>query len=78
MSNAKFYPVPFNSEFILSGEDILGKEILIFDLMGREVYRGKVDSDNFIISGSSWKDGVYSVRLSDSNGLYFDGKIVKI
>ena len=78
MSNAKFYPVPFNSDVILSGEEILGKEILIFDLMGREVYRGKVDSDNFIISGSSWKDGVYSVRLSDSNGFHFEGKIVKI
>jgi len=78
MNKVRIYPVPFNSDFTLNGEDILGKDIIIVDLIGREVYRGKIESNSIIISGDLWQAGLYSVKLSDSNGLYFEGKIVKI
>jgi hypothetical protein len=78
MNKVRIYPVPFNSDFTLNGEDILGKDIIIVDLIGREVYNGKIDSNNLYISGSLWISGVYSLRILDANGLYFEGKIVKI
>ncbi len=45
--------------------------------MGREVFAGKVTSDSFTVSGSEWNSGVYSVRIADNNGIFFDGKVIK-
>jgi hypothetical protein len=62
----------------LSGEEILGKEIVIHDLMGRQVYRGIIDKESYILSTDSWKSGIYNVMLFDSNGVHYEGKIVRI
>ena len=79
LADVRIYPVPFHSDFIVSGEEtIIGNEILILDMLGREVYRGKIDEVSFNISGNSWKSGIYCIRISNSNDLYFEGKIVKL
>jgi hypothetical protein len=77
-ANLRIYPVPFVSDFVLSGEGIIGKDIQVHDILGREVFKGRLDSESILISGSTWKTGLYLVRLSDANNLYFDCKIVKI
>jgi hypothetical protein len=77
-SEIRIYPNPFNSDLTINGVGIIGKEILIYDLMGRQVFQGTIDTANFIISGNSWDAGVYSIRLSDTNGFSFEGKIIKI
>jgi hypothetical protein len=46
--------------------------------MARQVFQGTIDTENFIISGNSWESGVYSIRLCDTNGFSFEGKIIKI
>ena len=76
--NIRMYPVPFSIDISFNGQDIFGKNIEVIDLFGRTVHRGEIDTNNYTISGSSWRSGLYLVKISDSNGYYFEGKIVKI
>jgi hypothetical protein len=77
LNNVRIYPVPFSSDLTFNADGISGKELLIIDMMGREVFAGKVTSDSFTVSGSEWNSGVYSVRIADNNGIFFDGKVIK-
>ncbi len=76
--DVSIFPVPFNNEFKLNGSEIIGKEIVIHDLMGREIYRGIIENESIIIQTDLWKSGIYTLIISASNGLYFESKIVKI
>lgn len=76
-NTVRMYPVPFSSDITFNADGISGKDLVVVDMMGREVFHGEVTSDSFTISGNEWKTGVYSVRISDVNGIYFDGKVIK-
>lgn len=78
LKNVSIFPNPFNSEFNIHGEEIHGKEIMIHDLLGREVYRGIIEKESIVIRSDLWKSGIFSILIIDVTGLYFEGKIVKI
>ena len=76
-NSVRMYPVPFSSDITFNADGISGKDLVVVDMMGREFFHGEVTSESFTISGNDWKTGVYSVRISDVNGIYFDGKVIK-
>lgn len=63
-------------ELIVSGLESEGT-ISLVDLKGNEVLRSNIDPANNAFNISALTKGLYIVKISDDNKLYFTGKLVK-
>jgi hypothetical protein len=52
-------------------------ELVIYDIVGREVYRKHLVSDKEQLNISSFLSGIYIVQLSDQNGGKRNFRVVK-
>ncbi|WP_168796633.1 T9SS type A sorting domain-containing protein [Cognatitamlana onchidii] len=73
----KIYPNPTHNKFTLSFQNIAGeKNIEIFNILGKQVYK-KLHNTNVIeIDGLNLKSGVYLIKAISENNKVFHAKLV--
>ncbi len=74
VEDVNIYPNPTNSSITIEGQFLLGKEILIVDSQGRELFKKKLNEAKDQFDLSSFADGIYYLTM-DKNTKVF--KIVK-
>ncbi|MCB9256007.1 MAG: choice-of-anchor D domain-containing protein [Chitinophagales bacterium] len=67
-SGVAVYPVPFKDYFSITIEQNEVAEFSIFDVSGKLVHQGKVDSENRSIDMRSFSSGLYLLRLELLSG----------
>ncbi len=68
------YPNPVKSEVIFKGENGSGYSVSIFDLSGKEIISGKVDT---VISLDGHNKGIYKYVISGKDGFRQEGTLAK-
>ncbi len=66
----KIYPNPGSSELNIGPLPRGGSEVVIWDLMGREVYRNWVDGEWHHVISSQWPSGIYWVQFVHQQRTY--------
>jgi uncharacterized repeat protein (TIGR01451 family) len=61
------FPNPANDKCVLSFIDNTAKEITVIDVLGNEVYRKTIASNNFTLSTEKFAVGLYTIRITDEN-----------
>jgi hypothetical protein len=64
------YPNPGSSELTIGPLPMGGSEVVIWDLMGREVYRNWVENEWHEVISSKWSPGVYWVQFVHQQRTY--------
>ncbi|MBS1684324.1 MAG: T9SS type A sorting domain-containing protein [Bacteroidetes bacterium] len=67
----RLYPNPNNGNFILETSRSIGQEVGISDLLGRELYKSKIDSDNYTIRTENLPSGFYIITIDGNKALQF-------
>ena len=70
----QIYPNPFNEIISIKGEKNLNQSFSIFDQMGREVFKGKLNGISTEVNLSSLSNGIYMLKIE---GNYLPSQIVK-
>ena len=70
----QIYPNPFNEIISIKGEKNLNQPFSIFDQMGREVFKGKLNGISTEVNLSSLSNGIYMLKIE---GNYLPSQIVK-
>ena len=74
----RIYPNPFTNFLVIENLNELNiKEISIYNALGVEVYKNKLNSNSFTIETSSFEKGIYLIKISDRNRILYK-KIMKI
>ena len=62
-------PNPFTDNFSLQvPASVIGKEMRVYDIRGREIYSGLIENTRVAINGSAWNPGVYFLSLEGASG----------
>jgi uncharacterized repeat protein (TIGR01451 family) len=72
--NILIYPNPTNYCITISGEQNLNQSFSIYDQMGREVFKGKLNGLNTEVNLSTLSKGIYTLKIE---GNYKPAQIVK-
>lgn len=70
----QIYPNPFNEIISIKGEKNLNQPFSIFDQMGREVFKGKLNGISTEVNLSLLSNGIYMLKIE---GNYLPSQIVK-
>jgi hypothetical protein len=54
----------------ITGDEIIGSELMIFSVEGKKMWSGKISSDEFSYSLEAYPVGIYIVRLFQDNNTY--------
>jgi hypothetical protein len=73
------YPQPFDEQLTLSMPEITSATRMeITDVTGRRVYSTTIFAAENLINTSTWKPGVYVLKLQDDKGRHSQTRILKI
>jgi hypothetical protein len=75
-ATVKIYPNPANDKLTLEGSEN-GTDITLINIVGRQVYSGKIESAVHQISLSGLAEGIYLLQLKAADGAVYSTKIVK-
>jgi sugar lactone lactonase YvrE len=64
--NISLYPNPNSGSFILESSDYIGKEFMIYDLIGRTVAQGEIVSEKQSIQIPNMSAGAYTLEIKGS------------
>ncbi|MBI9034819.1 MAG: T9SS type A sorting domain-containing protein [Bacteroidales bacterium] len=67
ISEFRIYPNPAEGFFYVSGDDLAGAELYIYDLQGRMLMNQKLTDNHTTIQTSTIKAGVYMVRIVNND-----------
>lgn len=72
------FPVPLQTEFVVSGNDLAQSEFVLMDVHGRVVQRIRLTSDRNVINCDDLTSGVYLFEILSNDGVTRrSGKLVK-
>lgn len=74
--NVICFPNPFGSELKIHAE-FPNSNYIIFDAIGRIVFKQNNLTDKLIINTSSWKAGIYYIQINSGKDLIKTAKIIK-
>lgn len=60
------YPNPGNADFTIQG--VANMTFVVYDLSGRQVTNGMLESTSTIVKAQNWQPGTYLVRVQDESG----------
>jgi hypothetical protein len=65
-SSISLYPNPAKTNIVLQvNTPLIGKDYVVFDTVGKVVYRNKIQSTNEIIQLENFNNGNYFVRVNE-------------
>ncbi len=70
-ANSKYvvYPNPSSGSFILKGDHLQGKSVMIYNMLGEVIFtQNNTNNDLVNFNIENIKDGMYKVILSDRDG----------
>ena len=74
----RVYPNPVEDVLHMKVEDHVSSAVLsVYDLQGREMYRGGLNQGHNRISTGDWMPGMYIYHISESGVMIGTGKVVK-
>ncbi len=72
------YPNPFNERINIElTKNINNGEIYIFDMLGKQVYRARINGNKTKISTATLRKGIYFVRLVSTEGIIINRKLIR-
>ncbi len=72
------YPNPFNNNIIIEFTEIPeNSEVKLYDLMGKQILKSKIDETKTILNTSVLENGIYLLKVVTDEGDVFIGKVVK-
>ncbi|MDG1334336.1 MAG: T9SS type A sorting domain-containing protein [Crocinitomicaceae bacterium] len=74
--NETVSPNPSPGEFKIDWNEYRNAEIVIYNAIGKEVFRSRARSSFMEIDLQSEQDGIYYYRLTDENGSQSNGKLI--
>ena len=75
--NIKIFPNPVNDFLNINSENSKILEILIYNLEGKEMYKNVLNNFSTTISLSSFRKGIYMIKIKTENEIMID-RIIKI
>jgi hypothetical protein len=75
LEETKIYPNPFKNKVTIN-TNIQFKEILLYDILGKQVYKSN-NTQDFENYSSSLINGIYILKLTDQNDRSITRKLVK-
>ena len=74
----KIYPNPFNNHLTLElEENIEDAEVLLYDIVGKQIMRTKISGSKATLNTSGLEKGIYLVKLVHGKEKFVVGKVVK-
>ncbi|MHA3789234.1 T9SS type A sorting domain-containing protein [Flavobacterium hauense] len=70
------YPNPTQNIFNISSSETI-RFIVVYDLLGKVLFRTPVSAENAAIDATTWSSGVYNVTIEDANGGQQKLKLIK-
>ncbi len=68
-SDIKIYPNPVETELLVSGNDLVGKQMYIFDLNGKCIWSESVFTSRKSIDVQFFKSGIYVLKIVEKSGV---------
>ena len=61
--NISIYPNPAKTQIMVSGENLLGKTLSVWDALGKLIYETKINQNSQSITISEWPKGIYTLLI---------------
>jgi hypothetical protein len=59
-----FYPNPATDQITINGDiSLIGKTYLVFDQVGKVIYKGSIDKASTSLSVTNFSNGVYTLQI---------------
>lgn len=75
--NTQVYPNPFNNELNFKADNKQIKEVQLYNLVGKLIYKGKGLSKSHTINTTQYPTGVYIYKLITTDNKIETGKVIK-
>ena len=72
-----FYPNPAKDNVTITTQGLASDRYLLYDITGRVILSGAIESNNQAVDVSAISKGVYLISVSDKGKLVGNGKVVK-
>lgn len=74
LQNISIYPNPSNTNITIQSNDLVIKNIVLFDLLGKKIQDYQINTTNPIINIKNLNNGIYFVKINNNSKVY---KIIK-
>ncbi|MEZ4796215.1 MAG: T9SS type A sorting domain-containing protein [Flavobacteriaceae bacterium] len=68
LNEIKIFPNPTNNTWNIKTNNQRIESVIVFDVLGKQVYASKPNSSEFVISSSKLSNGVYFAKITTANG----------